>query len=111
MWYPPKLKGPIGADGRVSVGDGIHHDVAAIVRDPNVTHMPSMAIAYGLTMPLVIEAFVFCLPLFYIAMLPWTSVTGLEVGHPQLPDGLNATPVGRLIPAVMVAVGCRTSSN
>src|SRR5215471_5615021 len=69
--------------------------------------MPSMAMAYGLMMPLVIVALVFCLPLVYIEMLPNPLLLRKLATH-RLPEGSSATPVGRVTPAVIVACGCRT---
>lgn len=64
---------------------------------------PSMAIPTGFTTLSVMVAAVFWTPLVYSVTSPSTEST-----TQRLPDGSNATLVGALMPAVIVAFGWNT---
>ena len=94
-------------EGR-ALGAGIAYAVIVLLSfDTQMFPMPSMAMANGLAMPLVIVALMFCLPFLYIEMLP-NPLLPWKLATQRFPDGSTATPVGRSMPAVIVACGCRT---
>src|SRR5579864_4070646 len=101
------VRGPMRLDGR-ALGAGMVYTVMLFPSfETQMFPMPSMAIANGPTMPLVIVARVFCLPLEYMEMLPSEPpLLAWKLATQRLPEGSKATPTGRLSPVVMVALVC-----